>query len=359
MKQTWNPGTMLSPLPPALIASGDMTSPNVMTAAWTGIICSDPVITYVSIRPSRYSHELISKSKEFTINVPTWKIASEVDTVGVKTGRNFNKFASTGLTPEPCTKISAPQIKECPISMECKVLEIRPFGTHDMFLAEVVAVNVDEQYIDTNGALDLEKAGLLAYAHGFYYTLGRKIGKFGFSVEKKQKTLELSTPLPQKEEVLETTTNKDEETKEIKRFSDLKVVVKKNKFSKENTEKKFQKLKSKQEDTTPSRKPNSTTPKNKFSKEKAENKFQKLKFEQENTSPTRRPNSATPKNKFSKNSTFTPKEERPTSTSRSSQKFSQKTNKRTNYTETTYKKKSDGSFKRNKLTSKGKEYGKK
>lgn len=188
MKQTWKPGTMLSPLPPALITSGDMTHPNVMTAAWTGIICSDPVITYVSLRPSRYTHELITKNKEFVINLPTWKEARAVDTVGVKSGRNEDKFALTGLTPEPSSQLSAPQIKECPVSIECKVLEIRPFGTHDMFLAEVVAVNVDDQYINEDGALDLEKAGLLAYAHGFYYTLGRKIGKFGFSVEKKKKT---------------------------------------------------------------------------------------------------------------------------------------------------------------------------
>ncbi len=185
-KQTWRPGTMLSPLPPALITSGDMEHPNVMTAAWTGIICSDPVITYVSLRPSRYTHELVSKHKEFVINLPTWKEAEAVDTVGVKSGRELDKFALTGLTAEPSTQLKAPQIKECPVSIECKVMEIRPFGTHDMFLAEVVAVNVDEAYIDETGALDLEKAGLLAYAHGFYYTLGRKIGKFGFSVEKKK-----------------------------------------------------------------------------------------------------------------------------------------------------------------------------
>lgn len=185
-KQTWTPGTLLAPLPPALITSGTMEKPNVMTAAWTGIICSDPVITYVSIRPSRYSHELISANKEFVINVPTWKEAEAVDTIGVKSGRNLDKFALTGLHIEQCAKVSAPQITECPISIECKVLEIRPFGTHDMFLAEVVAVNVDEKYIDEKGALELEKAGLLAYAHGFYYTLGRKIGKFGFSVEKKK-----------------------------------------------------------------------------------------------------------------------------------------------------------------------------
>lgn len=186
-KQTWKPGTMLSPLPPALITSGDMEHHNVMTAAWTGIICSEPVITYVSLRPSRYTHELVSKNMEFVINLPTWKEAEAVDTVGVKSGRDLDKFQLTGLVAEASTHVKAPQIKQCPVSMECKVLEVRSFGTHDMFLAEVVAVNVDEQFIDEKGALDLEKAGLLAYAHGFYYTLGRKIGKFGFSVEKKKK----------------------------------------------------------------------------------------------------------------------------------------------------------------------------
>lgn len=187
-KITWKPGTMLSPLPPALITSQDKDKQNVMTAAWTGIICSDPVITYVSIRPSRYSHELIKKSKEFVINLPTVKIAEAVDTVGVKSGKDLDKFALTGLTPEPSSVVKAPQIVECPVSIECKVLEIRSFGTHDMFLAEVVAVNVDEKYITEDGALDLEKAGLLAYAHGFYYSLGRKLGKYGFSVEKKKKS---------------------------------------------------------------------------------------------------------------------------------------------------------------------------
>jgi len=187
-KISWKPGTMLSPLPPALITSADKDKINVMTAAWTGIICSEPVITYVSIRPSRYSHELIKKSKEFVINLPTVKIAEAVDTVGVKTGKDMDKFALTGLTPEPSSMVKAPQIAECPVSMECKVLETRSFGTHDMFLAEVINVNVDEKYINEDGALDLEKAGLLAYAHGFYYSLGRKLGKFGFSVEKKKKS---------------------------------------------------------------------------------------------------------------------------------------------------------------------------
>ena len=235
-KVTWNAGTMLSPLPPALISSGDLNKPNVMTAAWTGIICSEPVITYVSIRKSRYSHELISKNKEFVINVPTWKIANAVDTVGVKSGRDLDKFALTGLTAEKCSKIGAPQVKECPVSIECKVLEIREFGTHDMFLAEVVAVNVDEEFIDDKGGLDLEKAGLLAYAHGFYYTLGRKIGKFGFSVEKK-KVLSIKSDKFCKEKTVEKFQRAKQTT--IKDKNGVEVVVKKVGFKKKNNENEY------------------------------------------------------------------------------------------------------------------------
>ena len=184
-KITWKAGTMLSPLPPALISSGSVENPNVMTAAWTGIICTEPTLVYVSIRPSRYSNELIRKTGEFVINIPTVKLSKVVDWCGVKSGKNINKFKQMHITPLKCSKISAPQIKESPISLECKVKEITNYGTHDMFLAEVVAVNVDDEYIGEKNELNLDKAGLLAYAHGFYYALGKKIGKFGWSVEKK------------------------------------------------------------------------------------------------------------------------------------------------------------------------------
>jgi len=183
-KVTWKPGTMLSPLPPVLVSCGTPDNPNAMTVAWTGIICSDPVITYVSIRPSRFSYNIIKESGEFVINIPTWKMVSAVDYCGVKSGKNVDKFKEMNLTATSCTQVSAPQIEECPISIECKVKSVTPYGTHDMFLAEVVAVNVDEQYINEQGALDLEKAGVLAYAHGKYYTLGRNLGSFGFSVNK-------------------------------------------------------------------------------------------------------------------------------------------------------------------------------
>ncbi len=189
-KISWRPGTLMAPLPPVLVSCGTMENPNVMTAAWTGVLCSDPVLVYVSLRPSRYSHEIISQTKEFVINLPTVTLAKQVDMCGVKSGRNVNKFELTGLTAAPCFKIAAPQVVESPISLECRVLEIKRLGTedkpatHDMFLAEVLSVNVDEEYLDENNALHLEKAGLLAYAHGFYYALGKQLGKFGWSVEK-------------------------------------------------------------------------------------------------------------------------------------------------------------------------------
>jgi len=183
-KINWKPGTMLSPLPPVMVSSGTVDKPNVMTVAWTGIISSDPVMTYVSIRPQRYSHDIIKENGEFVINLPTWKLVSAVDFCGVKSGKDIDKFKEMNLTAAACSNVKAPQIEECPVSIECKVKSITNYGVHDMFLAEVVGVNVDDKYIDEKGALDLEKAGILAYAHGKYYTLGRNLGSFGFSVNK-------------------------------------------------------------------------------------------------------------------------------------------------------------------------------
>lgn len=185
-KITWKAGTMLAPIPPALVSCGTIENPNVMTAAWSGIVCTNPPLTYVSIRPSRYSYELIKKSGEFVINLPTVSLAKAVDWCGVKSGRNENKFVKMGLSPLPCKYIGAPQVAQSPVSIECKVLQVTNYGSHDMFLAKVLAVNVDDEYINKNGEFNIEKAGLLAYAHGFYYALGKKIGRFGWSVEKKK-----------------------------------------------------------------------------------------------------------------------------------------------------------------------------
>lgn len=184
-KIAWRAGTLLAPVPPVLVSCGTVENPNVMTAAWTGTIASDPVITYVSIRPSRYSHNIIKESGEFVINLAAYGFFEAVDYCGVKSGRDTDKFKETGLTAIASTKVSAPQIEQSPISLECKVLKIEHYGTHDMFVAEVLAVDVDDRYIDENGALNLDKAGLLAFAHGHYYTLGRNLGSLGFSVNKK------------------------------------------------------------------------------------------------------------------------------------------------------------------------------
>ena len=184
-KLQWKPGTLLAPAPPALVSCGTMEEHNVLTAAWTGIVNSEPPMTYVSIRPQRHSHSIIKEKGEFVINLPTEAIVKATDLCGVKSGRDVDKFALAGLTAEPSNLVAAPGIAECPISLECKVREVTSLGSHDMFLADIVAVDVDPKYVDEKGALHMEKAGLLAYAHGAYFGLGKQLGTFGFSVRKK------------------------------------------------------------------------------------------------------------------------------------------------------------------------------
>ena len=184
-KLQWKPGTLLAPAPPALVSCGTMEEHNVLTAAWTGIVNSEPPMTYVSIRPQRHSHSIIQEKGEFVINLPTEAIVKATDLCGVKSGRDVDKFALAGLTAEPSNLVAAPGIAECPISLECKVREVTSLGSHDMFLADIVAVDVEPKYVDEKGALHMEKAGLLAYAHGAYFGLGKQLGTFGFSVRKK------------------------------------------------------------------------------------------------------------------------------------------------------------------------------
>ena len=185
-KIVWPAGTMLYPLPPVMVTCGTMEKPNVLTVAWTGIINSDPAMTYISVRPSRFSHEIIKNSREFVINLTTAKMLKAADFCGVKSGRDTDKFTETGLTPSAGKKVKAPVIEESPLSLECRVTEIKPLGSHDMFLAEIVAVRVDEELLDANGRFELEKSGLIAFCHGAYYALGGKLGSFGFSVAKKK-----------------------------------------------------------------------------------------------------------------------------------------------------------------------------
>lgn len=188
-KVDWKPGTVLYPLPAVMVSLGATAEEyNIITIAWTGIVCSDPPLCYISVRPERHSHGILTRTGEFVINLTTAPLARATDWCGVRSGRNHDKFKEMGLTPGPATKVGAPIIVEAPINIECKVIEVRRLGTHDMFLAEVVNVKADARYIDPRtGAFDLTKAEPLAFAHGQYFTLGRKLGSFGFSVARKRK----------------------------------------------------------------------------------------------------------------------------------------------------------------------------
>lgn len=184
-KQQWKPGNMVYPLPAVIVSCGTSDGEtNMMTAAWTGTICSDPAMAYVSIRNSRHSHHLIAESGEFVINLTTEALAYATDYVGVKSGRDIDKFKEMNLTPVKGTLEYAPMIEESPVCIECKVERIEELGSHDMFIGTVVAVHADEAYMDETGRFDLSKASPLVYSHGFYYTTGKQIGKFGYSVQK-------------------------------------------------------------------------------------------------------------------------------------------------------------------------------
>lgn len=186
-KVVWPGGTLLAPVPAVLVTSGTPEKPNVCTVAWTGIVCSEPPMTYISLRPSRHSHKIISETLEFAIHLTTGSLAKVTDACGVYTGAKMNKIKAYSLEVEQASKISCPILAKSPLALECKVVEIRHLGTHDMFLAEIVAVDVEEEFIDRAGKLNLKKANLLAYSHGDYIQLGKKIGSFGYAVRKKKK----------------------------------------------------------------------------------------------------------------------------------------------------------------------------
>lgn len=185
-KVTWKGGTLLAPVPAVLVSCGTVEKPAALTIAWTGIVSSDPPKTYISVRPERNSYDIIKSSGEFCVNMMPSGVVRTLDYCGIKSGRNEDKLAKRKLTALSCTKISAPMIAQSKISLECKVTEILPQGSHDMFLAEIVAVNIDEELIDEKGRLMIEQAGLMTYAHGTYFALGKKIGTFGFSTKQKR-----------------------------------------------------------------------------------------------------------------------------------------------------------------------------
>lgn len=185
-KQKWKPGNMVYPLPAVLVSCGDKKGNiNVMTAAWTGTICSDPPMVYVSVRKERYSHHMIQETREYVINLTTEKLAWTADFCGVRSGRDLDKFKEMKLTPVQGELEYAPMIEESPVSIECRVTNVMELGSHDMFMAEVTAVYADEQYMDEKGTFHLEKAAPMVYSHGQYYRLGRHLGGFGYAVRKK------------------------------------------------------------------------------------------------------------------------------------------------------------------------------
>ncbi|MGN1090588.1 MAG: flavin reductase family protein [Huintestinicola sp.] len=180
---------MMAPLPAALVTSGTTEGKmSILTAAWTGIVNTRPPMAYVSVRPERYSHGIITDCGEFVINLTTSKMAREVDLCGMKSGAKLDKFKACGFTVLSGEKVACPVIAEAPLSIECKVRSAADLGSHTMFIADIVCVSADERYVDSKGKLNLQQAGLLAYSHGEYFALGRKLGDFGFSVRKKQRT---------------------------------------------------------------------------------------------------------------------------------------------------------------------------
>ncbi len=185
-KQTWKPGNMVYPLPAVMVSCADKEGHNnIITVAWTGTVCTNPAMAYISVRPERHSYKMIRESEEFVINLTTEKLAYATDWCGVRSGRDFDKFKEMKLTASKAETLEyAPIIEECPVNIECKVVEVKELGSHHMFLAEVKAVRVDEAYMNETGKFELNKTGLLAYSHGEYFELGKKLGKFGYSVQK-------------------------------------------------------------------------------------------------------------------------------------------------------------------------------
>ena len=185
-KITWQGGALVAPGPSVMVSCGDMEKSNIITVAWCGITNTVPPKTYISVRPSRFSYDIIKESGEFVINLTPASLAKKADLCGMYTGKKVDKFEKCGFTKEKASKVNVPMIGECPISIECKVTDIIPLGSHDMFLADILAVNVEKSMLDGD-KLCINRAHLCAFAHGEYYKLGERIGKFGFSVKNKRK----------------------------------------------------------------------------------------------------------------------------------------------------------------------------
>lgn len=181
-------GALTAPVPPALVTVADGDEKNVLTVAWTGILSTVPPTTYISVRPRRHSYGMLERSREFVLHLPPTALAKQVDYCGTFTGAKVDKFEKCNFSLLPSAEVAAPTIAECPIALECRVKTVLPMGSHDVFIAEIVSVSVDENLMDANGKLRLERADLLAFGHGEYYALGRRVGVFGFSAVKRRKT---------------------------------------------------------------------------------------------------------------------------------------------------------------------------
>lgn len=185
-KKHWKPGNMLNPVPAVMVSVTDKEGKsNIITVAWAGTVCTNPPMVSISVRPSRYSYQILEETGEFVINLTNESLVKACDYCGVVSGRDVDKFAKTGLTPIPMEHVHAMGIDESPVNMECKITEKRELGSHTMFIAEVVGVTVDDQYMDETGKFHINESGLVMYSHGEYFALGKKLGKFGYSVKKK------------------------------------------------------------------------------------------------------------------------------------------------------------------------------
>ena len=214
-RKSFKAGALTAPLPPVMVTVGDMENSNVLTIGWTGILSTIPPRTYISVRPKRHSYKMLKETGEFVINLATAKQAKIVDYVGIYTGAKVDKFKECKLTKVESNEVSAPTIAECPFALECRVIEVIPMGTHDVFIADIVSVSCDDSIIDEAGKMRFDNAGLLAYAHGEYFALGEKVGKFGFSTDKPQRAnnVKKSAPVSKKE----VSDDAKEDTKEDKK----------------------------------------------------------------------------------------------------------------------------------------------
>ena len=215
-RKNFKAGALTAPLPPVMVTVGDMENANIITIGWTGILSTIPPRTYISVRPQRHSYGILKRTGEFVINLTTADQARVVDYAGIYTGAKVDKFKECGLTTVESKEVSAPTIKECPLALECRVIEVIPMGTHDVFIADIVSVSCDDAILDEDGKIRFDKAGLLAYAHGEYYALGDKVGKFGFSTKKlseKKPSAKTKTQGKPKAEVTEAKKQEPEENK--------------------------------------------------------------------------------------------------------------------------------------------------